>query len=272
MTAREIEQIVEVARSFHIRKVKITGGEPLLRKDIYDIISRTARHVDEVSLTTNGVLLEEKAPYLHSAGLKRVNVSLHSLVPKTYRQITGRNELKKTINGIMAALGSRLNPIKLNMVVLKGINDLEIPQTIDFAAEVGAVLQLIEFQPVQQNHQHDWKKYYYNLADIETWLNKHALKSTERSLHRRKKYFLKQNEGITCVEVVKPMHNSKFCKNCTRLRVTSTGQLKPCLLRNNNHVDTVPYLRKNPDLKGLRDAFKEVVSLREPYWKDDYEG
>ena len=138
---------------------------------------------------------------------------------------------------------------------------------IDFTAKQGAILQLIEFQPVHKDNVHPWHTYHSNLHDIEAWLETKALHTIERKLHHRKQYVIQRDGGTARVEVVKPMHNSEFCQNCTRLRVTSTGKLKPCLLRNDNLVDTVSYLRGSSDLAGLKDAFHTAVDCREPYWQ-----
>jgi len=273
MTPQEIEEIVRVACGFDMKKVKITGGEPLLRNDVVDIVSRTAKHADEVSLTTNGALLETKAEALKQAGLKRVNVSLHALTPSTFKTITGTNSLYAVKRGIEAALEQRLDPVKVNMVVLKGINDLQVQQMIDFTAALGAILQLIEFQPVQEDNVNPWSRFHNDLREIEDWLEEAAVKTQERPLHKRKKYFLPRDGGTACVEVVRPMHNSKFCRNCTRLRLTSNGKLKPCLLRNDNLVDAVSHLRGKKDVDGLIKAFRRAVALREPYWREaDEEG
>jgi cyclic pyranopterin phosphate synthase len=268
LTPTEIEDIVKMACELGMKKVKITGGEPLLRDDIVEIVSRIAQHADEVSLTTNGFLLEEKAKALRSAGLQRVNVSLHAMNPLTFKEVTGRSGLRQVERGIVAALENHLNPVKVNMVVLKGINDHEVQQMIDFTAHLGAILQLIEFQPVQNDNWNPWNRFHCDLSAVEGWLEEKAFKTQERSMHRRKKYYLKRNSGVACVEVVKPMHNSEFCHNCTRLRITSDGKLKPCLLRNDNLVDAVAHVRGRKDLEGLEKAFRRVVTLRKPYWKD----
>lgn len=269
MTPEEIAQIAKSASEFGMKKVKLTGGEPLLREDIPRIVSKVAHFVDEVSLTTNGVFLEKYARTLHDAGLKRVNVSLSSITPGSFRAITGHACVQQVKDGIKAALQSGLFPVKINMVVLKGINVDEIPRMIDFAKEAGAMLQLIEFQPVQRENVVHWKKLHYDLMPIEDWLSKQATAVEENPLHKRKRYVLKRNDGFVSVEVVRPMHNSGFCQNCTRLRVTSDGKLKPCLLRNDNLVDAVSLIRQSAGQDQLEEAFKKATELREPYWKEE---
>ncbi|HVP41093.1 MAG TPA: GTP 3',8-cyclase MoaA [Candidatus Krumholzibacteriaceae bacterium] len=269
MSPEEIVRIAQIASQLGMKKVKLTGGEPLLRQDIPKIVSGMAHYVDEVSLTTNGVLLEEYAQTLYDAGLKRVNVSLQSITSENFQKITGKTHVQQVKNGIKAALQSGLYPVKINMVVLKDINVDEIPKMVDFAKEIGVTLQLIEFQPIQRENVVYWKNFHYDLAPIEGWLRNKATAVEENPLHKRKRYVLKRNGGFVSVEIVRPMHNSEFCQNCTRLRVTSDGKLKPCLLRNDNLVDIVTLIRQGADMGELKEAFKKAAMLREPYWKKE---
>lgn len=267
MTKEEIAQIAKIACQLGMKKVKLTGGEPLLRDDLPDIISEIAEYSDEVSLTTNGVLLEKNVETLSDAGLKRVNVSLPSLVPERFKNITKKDFVEQVKDGIEAAVQNNLCPVKINMVMLKGINVDEIPNAVDFAQEVGAILQLIEFEPIQPENYAYWKTFHYDPALIEYWLKKRAVSIQENALHKRKRYILKKNSDPVTVEVVKPMHNSIFCQNCTRLRVTSDGKLKPCLLRNDNLVNIIALIRQGASSNELEEAFKEAARLREPYWR-----
>lgn len=269
MTKEEIAQIAKIACQLGMKKVKLTGGEPLLRDDLPDIISEIAEYSDEVSLTTNGVLLEKNVETLSDAGLKRVNVSLPSLVPERFKNITKKDFVEQVKDGIEAAVQNNLCPVKINMVMLKGINVDEIPNAVDFAQEVGAILQLIEFEPIQPENYAYWKTFHYDPALIEYWLKKRAVSIQENALHKRKRYILKKNSDPVTVEVVKPMHNSIFCQNCTRLRVTSDGKLKPCLLRNDNLVNIIALIRQGASSNELEEAFKEAARLREPYWRGE---
>jgi cyclic pyranopterin phosphate synthase len=251
MTKEEIAKIAKIACELGMKKVKLTGGEPLLRDDLAEIVSEIAEYADEVSLTTNGVLLEKHAQSLLNAGLKRVNVSLPSLTPRRFEKITQ----------------SHLHPVKINMVMLNGINVDEIPKAIDFAQEVGAILQLIEFEPIQPENYVHWEKFHYDPVSIENWLKERAVSVQENPLHKRRRYILEKNGDPVSVEVVQPMHNSIFCQNCTRLRVTSDGKLKPCLLRNDNLVDILSLVRQDANPDELKEAFRKAAMLREPYWK-----
>ena len=252
LSAEEIAEILRVAAKFEIRSVKFTGGEPLLRPDLLDIVQSVPAGM-ESSLTTNGTLLADLASGLKDAGLRRVNVSLDSLNPETYKKITGMDKVSDVLDGITAALDVGLTPVKLNMVVLEGINDNEVD---DFLAYVrgnrNLVLQLIELM-----HFNDCN-YHGDLNGLEETLATRSKQIITRRMHHRKKYCLDGAE----VEVVRPLHNTEFCAFCNRLRVTSDGKLKPCLLRTDNHIDIRG--KKSEELETL---FKKAVSLREPFYK-----
>jgi cyclic pyranopterin phosphate synthase len=246
MAPGEIEAIVSTAADLGVRKIKLTGGEPLLREDIIEIVGRISSHVEEVSMTTNALHLVEKAGELREAGLQRVNVSLHSACPEVFEEITGWDVLTEVEEGIKAALRAGLKPVKLNMVVMRGVNDEEIPRMIEFAKDLGVTLH-----------------YHYDLRPLEEELESRSERIVEREMHRRRQYHLRDG-GV--VEVVRPMHNSLFCAFCTRLRLTSDGYLKPCLMLDDNHIDAVSLLRNGAGREALVAAIREAVSNRKPYW------
>lgn len=262
VTPDEIEAVVSVAAELGISKIKLTGGEPLLRDDVVEIVRRISPYVDEVSMTTNGYMLKEKACDLREAGLKRVNISFHSTDPEKFCKIIGQESVQAVREGIDAALECGLSPIKLNMVVMKGINDEEIEDMIAFSKERGVTLQLIEYQALEKGVE-EYDSYHFDLRPLEEQLAARSQSIVEREMHRRKQYHLK---GGGTVEVVRPMHNTEFCAYCTRLRMTSDGHLKPCLMREDNHLEAVSHMR-NGGRKELVEAFKEAVAAREPFWK-----
>jgi len=254
------ERIAEIARAFYklgVKKLKITGGEPLIRRDILDIISLLPPF-KEVSLTTNGTYLSDLAYELREVGLDRVNVSLDTLNPEKYEFITGGGDVSRVIEGIKSACDADLTPVKINMVVMKGINENEVYDLLNFANsfnkfDVKAILQIIELMPIK-----GLKKYYFDISNFEREFESKAYAVKVRTMHKRKQYWTK--DGV--VEFVRPLGNTEFCMHCNRMRVTCDGKLKPCLLRN----DTV-------DINGLHgedliEAIKEAVKLREPYFKE----
>ncbi|HPS91259.1 MAG TPA: GTP 3',8-cyclase MoaA [Methanothrix sp.] len=248
------EMVASVARAaaqLGVRSLKFTGGEPLLRPGLAKLIARMPQDLD-LSLTTNGIFLAELAEPLAKAGLDRVNVSLDSLRPEVYQAITGcrKDDLKKVLAGIDAAQAAGLEPIKLNVVVLKE-NEAEIGDLIDFSRDRGLILQLIQLMDLHHSGISG------DIDAIEKDLASRADRMRTREMHRRKKYFLDGAE----VEVVRPMDNTEFCANCTRLRVTSDGRIKPCLLRSDNLVEI-----GTCDCERIKELLQEANSRREPYF------
>lgn len=266
MSPSEIEKIIEIGTKLGMTKLKLSGGEPLLREDIYDIIQRASNHIHDISLTTNGTLLDQYCPELKDAGLKRVNISLDTLDPQKYKMITKTDALPQAITGIEAAVANDLMPIKLNMVIMKDINDSDIEGMINFIAKNdNIILQLIELEASDVSND-IYKRYHQDFTLIEADIWRRAVRVQERELHHRRKYFIENCGGISEVEIVRPMHNTTFCKNCTRMRVTPDGRLKPCLLETDNLVDIIEPIRDGASDEELTEIFKKAILLREPFW------
>ncbi len=258
----EVKRLLETASEMGVYKVKYSGGEPLLHPKIEEIIDYSSNLMDDVSLTTNGILLQQKAKKLKEVGLDRVNVSLDTTEPKTYEKITGEDKVSEVKKGIEEANEVGLFPVKINMLLMTGLNDKNIEDMMSFASESGSILQIIE---LTSNEEEIDRKFYQDhhisLKDLASELKKRAVRTKTRRMHARKKYFLEDPEVE--VELVRTMHNSTFCQNCTRLRVTSKGELKPCLLRTDNHVSIRDRLENGGNVK---DKFIEAIEKREPYW------
>ena len=251
LSAEQIAEILRVAQTFGVRSVKFTGGEPLMRSDLAEII-RSVPPGMEASLTTNGTLLADCARELKDAGLKRVNISLDTMDPKRYEEIAGKPMLAEALAGIEAALEVGLIPVKINMVVLSGINEDEVDAFIDYVRNnPDLVLQLIELMDFRDCPHHG------DVKGIEDRIAAMADRVETRRMHHRKKYFVRGAE----VEVVRPLHNTEFCAYCNRLRLTSDGKLKPCLLRSDNLVDV-----RGLHGAALEEAFREAVKRRVPYF------
>jgi len=262
MTADEVLKIAQTAVALGITRIKLTGGEPLLRSDILEIVSRLARisGISDLSMTTNGVRLSTLAQPLKDAGLERVNISLPSLDDKTYSMVSGGN-VTDALKGVSAAVKAGLNPVKLNMLVLRDINTTDIPGMIEFARNSQAILQLIELEPVNIRDDY-YKKHFYALDSVESELKQQASKvETRGDMQNRHVYTLPKVK----VEVVHPIENTSFCARCTRLRVTSDGKLKPCLMVNDNLVDILSAIRKGATDEDLKELFVQAVKRRKPF-------
>jgi cyclic pyranopterin phosphate synthase len=256
MTPETIARIVTAATEFGVDKVKFTGGEPLMREDFEGILAGLP-DLKNISATTNGVLLSHRAISLADSGLDRVNVSLPSINKEHYGAITGSpNMLPRVIQGIDAAIDAGLTPVKLNMVILKGINHSEIDDAINFIGRYdgSVILQLIELMNFR-----DISRFMVDIDSVEKMLESRASRVIEREMHRRKKYFI---DGVE-VELVRPIDNSLFCASCNRLRVTSSGKLKPCLMRNDNLIE----INDGASVEEIKELLRKAVLRREPYYK-----
>jgi cyclic pyranopterin phosphate synthase len=265
MSPEEIERIVGVTAKHGVKKVKITGGEPIVRRDIDNIVGRIAgvNGIKEVSMTTNATLLAKKSEALKEAGLRRVNISLDTLDKGTFSRITKGGKLDTVIEGIKSAVDVGLRPVKLNMVVMKGINTDKIKEMIAFATENNAILQLIGLMENEYSKEF-YKEYFQDIDRIVNELEEEANEVLVRKfMQNRTRYILDEGE----VEVVFPMHNTEFCANCTRIRITSDGKFKPCLMRSDNYVDFLGSMRTGASDKELEQLFLRAVERREPYFK-----
>ena len=267
MTADELYTICKIAKKIGVRKIRLSGGEPLLKKDIVEIVEKIASlDFKDISMTTNGILLEKYAQDLKDAGLDRVNVSLDTLDRETFEFITKKDYLEDAKRGILKAVEVGLYPVKINMVIMKDINQNEIDDMFKFCKENDIVLQLIEL--IESENCEDDKfsaDYHYNLDEIEKELADIADDVREREfMQGRKKYYIDGGE----IEVVKPVDNAKFCAKCSRLRITPDGKIKPCLLRNDNLVELITHVRNGESEEKLEEIFINGINKREPFNKE----
>ncbi|ADM28626.1 Radical SAM domain protein [Ignisphaera aggregans DSM 17230] len=263
LNANEIRSIAEIAMELGINEFKITGGEPLVRRDIIEIVSSIASlKPKDLSMTTNGYFLHILAEKLVEAGLKRINVSIPSLSREKYRYITGIDSLEIVLDGIKKALDVGLTPLTINIVVLKNINDDEYLEFIKFASRFNGNIKIrfIELEPITIPR-NIFSKYYISLETIEKYIESIAVKKYIRDIHARPVYVL--YNGIE-IELVRWLGNRQFCRNCNRIRLSADGILKPCILARNG-IDLKPFLRPTINRDGLREAFFKINALRHPY-------
>ncbi len=258
MSTDDVVRFLEVAAEFDVDAVKFTGGEPMLRQDLEEIIRRTPAGM-ETSLTTNGTFLPERAQALADAGLVRVNVSQDALSPEAFKHVTKSSAYDDVMAGIDAALEAGLEPVKLNMVVFEETAGY-VPEMVDHVAENdGLQLQLIEYMPELAGRP-DWA---IDIDRVHGWLEERAHRIEQREMHGRRRYFVgtEDGDGEGMVEIVDPVGNPHFCANCHRVRVTHQGYLKGCLNRNDD-LKSMGEMTK-PE---IREAFRETVAERVPYY------
>ncbi|MDF9746114.1 GTP 3',8-cyclase MoaA [Natrinema salsiterrestre] len=252
MSTDDVVRFLEVAAEFDVDAVKFTGGEPMLRQDLEEIIERTPEQM-EVSLTTNGTFLPGRAEDLVDAGLERVNVSQDALDPEDFAAVTKSGAYEKVLEGVEAALDAGLDPVKLNMVVFEHTAGY-VPEMVDHVAENdGLQLQLIEYMP-ELTGKPEWN---IDIGRVHDWLAEQADEIEHREMHDRKRYWV--DGGM--VEIVDPVENPTFCANCHRVRVTHEGYLKGCLNRNDD-LKSMGEMTK-PE---IRETFRETVANRVPYY------
>jgi len=242
------EKIFQAAKNLGIRKIKITGGEPLLYSQIVEFVRTAKRFFEEVSLTTNGYYLQEYAKDLKDAGIDRINVSLHTLDEEIYEKITGVKGLIKVISGIESAISYGIF-VNINVLILKGFNENEIMNFIKFAKEKNVNLQFIEYEPLLGLD----KKYHISLEYIEKMLEKEAIAIKIKRRHFKKSYLLPP-----WIDVLRTWHSKEMCLGCTRLRMLPDGSIIPCIYRGNERI-----------LMDFDDPQKSIVeanNLRRPYW------
>ena len=263
MTVDEIIRTVRIAISPGISRVKLTGGEPLMRKEIVEIVKGITglEGLTELSMTTNGTHLKSLAKDLKKAGLNRLNISLPTLDPKVYKDVMGGN-LQNALEGVKAAVDAGMHPVKLNMLVLKNVNDDEIEKMIQFAAQTGTVLQMIELEPINLSKDY-YERYHIGLDEIAKKLELLASETMVRKFMQKRRVYVLPDVNV---ELIRPIENTEFCGNCTRIRVTSDGKVKPCLMRTDNLVDVLTPMRNGADDEKLTELFIEAVKRREPYY------
>lgn len=254
LSAEDIEKITASMARLGIRSVRITGGEPLVRSDICEIIGRISRleGIEDISLTTNGIRLGALAEQLKEAGLKRLNISLDSLKEERFRDITGGGRLEDTLNGIRQALAAGLNPVKLNTVLIKGVNDDEIDSLIELARDNPLEVRFIELMPIGPFGEENSDKIIYNSDIIKRRKDLIFCEDTQKG-SPASYYRIEGYKGK--IGFISPMSH-KFCSCCNRIRLTCDGKIKPCL-GNNGEVDIISVLRQDPE--GLDEFIKKTI-------------
>ena len=259
LSYEEIYSVVKAAAELGISRVRLTGGEPLVRAGLTDLISLLAGidTISDIALTTNGILLAQHAAELKEAGLNRVNISLDTLKPEIFRQITRCGTLANTLEGIEAALAAGLTPVKINMVVIAGVNDDELT---DFAAKTvkdGWNVRFIELMPSSVNEPVSSKL--VSVSDMRKRIE--AMGKLEPSQveagNGPAKYFRLPGASGT-VGFISPV-TEHFCIQCNRLRLTADGKLRPCLL-SEDEIDLKEPLRSGAPLEELKKLIEKAIA------------
>ena len=235
LSFKEIEEIVGVLASLGIQRVRITGGEPLLRRDLEELVSGLTdiQGIRSVDMTSNGWHLERKAEALRQAGLRGVTVSLHSLRSDRFAKISGIDALPKVLRGIDRALDVGLNPVKINSVAIRGYNDDEILDLIEYARERRISIRFIEFMPLDGLGMWNYDRVVPGREIINTVTRSYPLEAQGRGTSETSSIW-RFKDGRGDLGLITPM-SEPFCDDCDRIRLTADGKLLSCLFDTDYH-------------------------------------
>ena len=264
LSFEEIIRITKLCASIGIGKIKISGGEPLVRKDCFKLLKSLINlpNIKDVSLTTNGMLVKKYIKGLKNSGLKKMNISMDTLDAQKFRRITRTGKLIDVLNGIDAAIEEGFF-VKLNVVMMKGINDDEILKFAKFAQEKQIIVRFIELMPMTDNRLLN-RSFYMSCEEIKNKLKVlGSLKpiDTEVFGNGPARYY-KIEEVSVIVGFISPL-SCKFCLHCNRLRLTSGGILMPCLVSQEG-VDLKDPLRKNQPEEEILSLIKKAILFKPP--------
>jgi cyclic pyranopterin phosphate synthase len=262
LSFEELDEMVTAFAAHGVDKLRITGGEPLVRKDVMELMARFSRHLgnglNELTMTTNGTLLSKYAGELSAIGVRRINVSLDTLDREKFAAIARRDSLPEVLAGIEAALRAGLH-VKINTVALKGVNEQEIPGLIRFAHERGADLTLIETMPMGEAET-DRVEDYLPLNDVRRDLaEQFTLTDIAHSTGGPARYVRVEETGGKLGFITPLSHN--FCESCNRVRITCTGRLYTCLGREDG-ADLRAAMRDDPSGEALRAAIHGAIGAK----------
>ncbi|MGI0090599.1 MAG: GTP 3',8-cyclase MoaA [Nitrososphaerales archaeon] len=263
LTVKEIVRLVAILSGFGVDRVRVTGGEPLVRKDIDQVVANISEipGIHALGMTTNGFYLAEKAKALRAAGLGSVTVSLHSLHPERFAAVTRRDVHVKVIQGIRAAKNEGFKNIKLNSVVIRGYNDDEILDFAEMAYTEGFNVRFIEYMPFDGKKMWDTSKVVTGeeiLAKIKSKFEIVPLEREHGSTAMNYRFIDGGGEFGIITSISKP-----FCSDCDRLRITADGKVVPCLFSKNEY-DIGSLLRRGASDAELKEFFRKSVKLKAP--------
>ncbi|MFC1925108.1 GTP 3',8-cyclase MoaA [Chloroflexota bacterium] len=260
LTYEDISSVARVAAGMGIGKVRISGGEPLVRARLVNLIRMLSQieGIDDLSLTTNGTLLEEQAMGLKEAGIKRINISLDTLKQNRYQEITGYDKLSDVLSGIKAAHRAQLEPVKINTVVMRGINDDELLDFANMSREEGWHVRFIELMPLVNKDENP------EFVPIEEMWRRLAslgkLEPCSSPMGNGPASYYRLPGARGTIGFITPV-SEHFCFKCNRLRLTADGRLLPCLL-SDKEVDLRPALRKGDPPEEIKRLILEAIYLK----------
>jgi cyclic pyranopterin phosphate synthase len=256
LSYEELVRILKIAVNIGVKKIRITGGEPLMRRDVAHLIAliKNIAGLKDLSLTTNGVLLEQHAEELTKAGLSRINVSLDSFKPDRYREITRGGDIDAVLKGLKAAEKAGFVPIKINMVPIRGLNDDEIGEFAKITLKSPYQVRFIEFMPFGIKDI-KWPEKYISVDEIKSIVEGLGPLTPVKIKKSGPARYFSFDGAVGVIGFISPLSNH-FCGECNRLRLTADGKLRPCLF-SETEIDLKPALRSGaPD-----DEIERLIKL-----------
>ena len=236
LTFEEITRLATLFVGLGVEKIRLTGGEPLVRQNLDQLVAKVAAisGLKDLCLTTNGALLAEKIDSLKAAGLKRINISLDTLDPEKFRRMTKRGDLEKVLEGIFAAKDHGLHPIKLNAVIERGVNDDDILELVEFSREHGLAIRFIEYMDVGNSNNWTSEKLVSKAEILEKISSRYPLREIGRDQGSAPSVDYEFIDGRGDLGVIASV-TEPFCSSCTRARLTADGKLVTCLFSQRGH-------------------------------------
>jgi len=268
LTFEEIVRLAKIFVQLGVDKIRLTGGEPLVRRDLEKLVSQLSPlpGLRDLCLTTNGSLLAEKAPALKAAGLRRVNVSLDTLNPEKFRAMTKRGDLEKVLEGLFAAKHSGLQPIKINAVIERGVNDDDILDLVDFSRKNGFDIRFIEYMDVGNSNGWLSEKVVPKAEILSKITSHYGLRETGRRGGSAPSVDYQVIDGTGDIGVIASV-TEPFCSSCTRARLTADGKLVTCLFSARGH-DLKALIRNGASDEKVRNVIRAVWRIRTDRYSD----
>lgn len=261
LTFDEIERVIAAFVDLGVERIRVTGGEPLVRHNISSLVSRLSNldGLNDLSMSTNAALLDKYAQPLSQSGVSRINVSLDSLKPDRFKEITGNGKLEKVLTGLQAAKDAGLSPIKINMVAMQGVNDDEYIDMVEYCIKMGFTLRFIETMPVG-NTGRNASNHYHALDEVKQRLSEiYSLVPSLMTGGGPARYYKIQGTDLD-IGFITPI-SQHFCETCNRVRLSVDGTLQLCLGQEHS-LSLRPFLRSDISDDGLKEKIIEAIALK----------
>lgn len=273
LSYEEILRLIRLSTLLGFKRFRITGGEPLVRQGVLEFLSQTAKipGVEDLMLTTNGILLPEMAFDLKAAGVNRVNISLDTLDPDRFREITRGGDVQKVLQGVFRSLEAGLRPVKLNVVVVRDFNSQELPKFIELARNYPLHVRFIELMPIGISSEH--RNDFMPISEMKEILGLEGLEATHDIAGGGPAEYITSEGFEGSIGFISAL-SRHFCNTCNRVRLTADGKLRPCL-HSSTEIDLQHALRSGMSDEELLDRFAQAVwhkpaehHMNEQAWED----